>query len=73
MLDVDGSTSLATDSRRDEDLDLVRWACHPIEMRKHESTLKRMMRDLKEGAADALVIVSLQAVYYSTTIKRKKK
>ena len=29
-------------------------------MRKHDNTLKRMKRDLKEGASDALVIVLLQ-------------
>ena len=29
-----------------------------MERRKHDSTMKRMMRDLKEGAADALGMIS---------------
>ena len=29
-----------------------------MERRKHDSTMKRMMRDLKEGAADALDMIS---------------
>jgi len=30
-----------------------------MERRKHDSTMKRMMRDLKEGAADALDMISM--------------
>ncbi len=43
-----------------DDLALVRCACHPMELKKHDRTRKCAMRDLKvEDVADALVMVGV--------------